>query len=42
MPTLTDEKALQGLALLSRLKNHDIAIKVIRSRRNLLDVQISR
>ena len=37
-PTLTEEKARQGLELLSRLKD----IKVIRSRRNLLDVQISR
>ena len=36
--TLTEDKARQGLELLSRLKD----IKVIRSRRNLLDVQISR
>ena len=36
--TLTEDKARQGLELLSRMKD----IKVIRSRRNLLDVQISR
>jgi len=36
--TLTEDNARQGLELLSRLKD----IKVIRSRRNLLDVQISR
>lgn len=36
----TSEKAMQGLELLARLK--DPQIKVVRSRRNLLDVMISR
>jgi hypothetical protein len=35
-----EEKALQGLELLGRLK--EVQIKVVRSKRNLLDVMISR
>ena len=38
--TLFEEKAQQGLSLLGKLK--DVQIKVIRSKRNLLDVMISR
>eukprot|EP00571_Detonula_confervacea_P014488 CAMPEP_0172307628 /NCGR_PEP_ID=MMETSP1058-20130122/8446_1 /TAXON_ID=83371 /ORGANISM="Detonula confervacea, Strain CCMP 353" /LENGTH=285 /DNA_ID=CAMNT_0013019845 /DNA_START=45 /DNA_END=898 /DNA_ORIENTATION=- len=38
----TEDKAKQGLELLGRLKDTQTQIKVIRSRRNLLDVMISR